>query len=77
VAGGPLLIGPSVFNYFIICWSYNDSMTAKQKVKYFKSAEDQNDLDQINQFISDPKINATGIASSKFGIILLYEERER
>ena len=49
-------------------------MTAKQKVKYFKSAEDQNDLDQINQFISSPKINATGIASSKFGIILLDEE---
>ena len=50
-------------------------MTAKQKVKYFKSAENQNELEQINQFISDTKINATGIASSKFGIILLYEER--
>jgi hypothetical protein len=49
-------------------------MTAKQKVKYFKSASNQNELKQINQFISNPKINATGIASSKFGIILLYEE---
>jgi hypothetical protein len=50
-------------------------MTAKQKVKYFKSAKNQNELKEISQFISDPKINATGIASSKFGIILLYEER--
>jgi hypothetical protein len=50
-------------------------MTAKQKVEYFKSAENQNDLDKINQFISNPNINATGIASSKFGIILLYEEK--
>lgn len=49
-------------------------MTAKQKVKYFKSASNQNELKEINQFISNPKINATGIASSKFGIILLYEE---
>jgi hypothetical protein len=50
-------------------------MSAKQKVKYFKSAKNQNELKEISQFISDPKINATGIASSKFGIILLYEER--
>jgi hypothetical protein len=49
-------------------------MTAKQKVKYFKSAESQKDLEEINQFISNPKINATGIASSKFGIIVLYGE---
>ena len=52
-------------------------MTAKQKVKYFKSAEDQNDLREMNVFISDPKINAIGISSSKYGIVLLYEERER
>ena len=49
-------------------------MTAKQKVKYFESASNQNELKQINQFISNPKINATSIASSKFGIIVLYEE---
>ena len=49
-------------------------MTAKQKVKYFESASNQNELDQMNQFISNPKINATSIASSKFGIIVLYEE---
>ena len=50
-------------------------MTAKQNVKYFKRAKDQADLAQLNQFISDSKINAIGIASSKFGIILLYEEK--
>ena len=50
-------------------------MTAKQKVKYYKPAEDQKDLGQINQFISDPKINVTGITSSKDGIIILYEEK--
>ncbi|TLX87400.1 MAG: hypothetical protein E6L04_00865 [Thaumarchaeota archaeon] len=51
-------------------------MTAKQKVKYFKSAENQNELEEINQFISNPGIKATGIASSKFGIIL-YPENNR
>ena len=66
---------PSGFNSFIICWSRDDYMTAKQKVEYFKSAKNQNDLDKINQFISNPNINAIGIASSKFGIILLYEEK--
>jgi hypothetical protein len=50
-------------------------MTAKQKAESFKSAENQNDLDKINQFISNPNINAPGVASSKFGIILLYEEK--
>ena len=64
-----------LFNFFIICSSHYDCMTAKQKVKYFKSAESQNELEEINEFISSPKINATDIASSKFGIILLYEEK--
>jgi hypothetical protein len=59
----------------MICWSHDDCMTAKQKVKYFKSAENQNELEEINQFISNTGINATGIASSKHGIILLYQEK--
>lgn len=73
-----LTIHPSAFNFIIICWSHYDCMTAKQKVKYFKSAENQNELEQINEFISSPKINAT-FANGRLPLLkdcLLYSLNE-
>jgi hypothetical protein len=49
-------------------------MTEKQKVKIFRSMNGKSAIDQINEFISDPKINAIGIAMSDVDVMVLYEE---
>ena len=54
-------------------------MTKNQKVKYFDNTDQEKKNrtaeERINQFLQQDSVNAIGIAMSKYGTFVLYEEK--
>jgi hypothetical protein len=55
-------------------------MTNNQKIIYFANtppeSEKGSSIEKLNEFISNPDIDAKSISAAQFGILLLYEERQ-
>jgi hypothetical protein len=52
-------------------------MTSNQKVEFFMNTpigEGKSSLERLNEFISNPDVNAKSISATDLGIFLLYEE---
>jgi hypothetical protein len=54
----------------------SNNMASNQKVEYFPNTpigEGKSSLERLNEFISNPDINAKSISTTEHGIFVLYE----
>jgi hypothetical protein len=55
-------------------------MTSNQKVEFFMNTpigEGKSSLERLNEFISNPDVNAKSISATDLGIFLLYEDQSQ